>query len=299
MTTDHRATEAFAVLQKITAAAGLPAAGAQPIRLAENDLWRLTDDTVVRISRPGQTTAARREVAVAQWLADLGVPAVRPLPMPQPVVVDDRAATFWELLPPHHPGTEADLATLLRRMHDLPTPDFEIGRLDPFVRLEERLRAATVVSDEDRTWLLDRLEHLRGEWQNLPADGRPEALIHGDAWKGNCVVTHSPDRQALLLDFERTSLGPPEWDLTSTAVAYETFGKLSRDEYQAYCDHYGHDVTTWAGYPTLRAIRELRLVTFALQTASHDPSAVKQAHHRLDCVRGRHGARPWGWRAVA
>jgi aminoglycoside phosphotransferase (APT) family kinase protein len=294
-----RTAEAFAVLQKIAEAAGLPTAGAEPIRLAENDLWRLPGDIVVRISRPGQAAAAHREVAVARWLADHGVPAVRPLALDQPLVVDDRAATFWELLPPHSPGSEADLATLLRRMHDLPVPDFEIGRLDPFVRLEERLRAATVVTEDDRTWLLDRLEHLRGEWQNLPADGRPECVIHGDAWKGNCVVTYTLDRRALLLDFERTSLGPPEWDLTSTAVAYETFGKLTRDEYRAYCDHYGHDVMTWDGYPTLRAIRELRLVTFALQTASHDPSAVKHAHHRLACVRGQRGQRPWGWEAVA
>ncbi|MFD5663229.1 hypothetical protein ACFWHX_39515, partial [Streptomyces hirsutus] len=50
-------------------------------------------------------------------------------------------------------------------------------------------------------------------------------------------------------------------------------------------------VTTWAGYPTLRAARELRLVTFALQTASHGPGAAGQARYRLDCVRGRRGPR--------
>ncbi|MFP3991029.1 aminoglycoside phosphotransferase family protein [Streptomyces sp. E11-3] len=292
--TTTRTEESFAILREVTAAAGLSAEGAEPIRLAENDLWRLPAGVVVRIARAGQDEAAAREVAVARWLAEYNVPAVRPIQRAQPVHASGRAATFWELLPSHRHGTEADLAPLLRQMHKLPKPMFAVGQLLPFVRVAERLTAARCVSDDDRKWLLSRLDELKEEWANLPA-GLPHCVIHGDAWGGNCAVTAEG---ALLLDFERTSIGPPEWDLTSTAVAFDTFGTISADEYEAYSEQYGFDVRDWAGYPTLRGIRELRLVTFALQIADHDPDALEQARYRIECVRGRRGPRPWRWEAV-
>lgn len=62
MTTTHTG-ESFAVLEEVADAAGLSADGAEPIRLAENDLWKLSNDVVVRIARPGQDEVAAREVA--------------------------------------------------------------------------------------------------------------------------------------------------------------------------------------------------------------------------------------------
>ncbi|MGQ4436996.1 MULTISPECIES: phosphotransferase family protein [unclassified Streptomyces] len=292
--TTTRTEKSFTVLKEVVAAAGLSAEGAQPIRLAENDLWRLPANIVVRIARPGQEAAAAREVAVARWLAEHDVPAVRPLPMEQPVQARGRAATFWEELPPHRHGTEIDLAPLLRRLHGLPKPSFHIGRLDPFVRVSDRLAAARSVSDGDREWLLRRLDTLRQEWDHLPV-GQPECVIHGDAWGGNCAVTADG---AVLMDFERTSEGPPEWDLLSTAIEHDTFGNLPEDRYRRYCEAYGHDVMAWDGYPVLRGIRELRLVSFALQIADQDPGTLNQAQYRIACLRGQHGPRPWGWRAV-
>ncbi|WP_330457468.1 aminoglycoside phosphotransferase family protein [Streptomyces sp. NBC_00820] len=289
-----RVESSFALLQEITDAARLSSSGAEPIRLAENDLWKLPGGIVVRIARSGQDEAAAREVAVARWLHESSVPAVRPLEMSQPIRVGGRSATFWEQLPPHRHGSVADLAPLLRMMHSLHIPSFPIGRLDPFVRLVERLQGARSIGTADREWLLQRLRRLRREWDSLP-DGLPQCVIHGDAWDGNCAVT---DDGPLLLDFERTSVGPPEWDLTSTAVAFDTFGSLSREMYQDYCTSYGFDVMAWSGYSTLRDIRELRLVTFALQIGDQDVKAMHQARHRIDCVRGRCGPRPWRWEAV-
>ncbi|MFI8103524.1 phosphotransferase family protein [Streptomyces sp. NPDC086023] len=286
-----------AVLAEVVAARGFSACGATLIRLGENALWRLASDVVVRIARPGQNEAAAREVAVARWLASAGVPTVEPLAIDQPVIASGRAATFWELLPPHEAGTEADLAGLLAQLHRLPLPGFAIGRLNPFVRIEERLAASRAVAEEDRAWLLNRLRELEGQWRDLPS-GRGDCVVHGDAWTGNCAVIKTPMRRAVLLDYERTSIGPPEWDLTSTAIEADTFGSLSTDRYRAYCDQYGYDVMDWPGYPTLRGIRELRLVTFALQIADLDLSARTEAQSRVDCLRGRKGPRPWGWHAV-
>ncbi|MFB7270652.1 phosphotransferase family protein [Streptomyces sp. NPDC056244] len=289
--------QSYAVLQEVTARAGIPLADAEPIRLAENDLWRLSNGVVVRISRAGQDAAAVREVAVARWLASHGVSAVRPLSVEQPVWAKGRPATFWEELPPHRPGTEADLAPLLRQLHQLPVPDgFELGNLDPFVRIPERLTVALSLNEDDRNFLLTRLEQLRSQWQRLPQRQRL-CVIHGDAWAGNCIVT--ADGTRYLMDFERTALGQREWDLTSTAIALDTFGSLPEHRYDQYCDAYGYDVRTWSGYHVMRDVRELRLVTFALQIADQNPDAIEQAHHRLACVRGLRGPRPWHWSAVA
>ncbi|WP_231680080.1 phosphotransferase family protein, partial [Streptomyces clavuligerus] len=251
---------------------------------------------VARITRPGQHQAATREITLTRWLASLGFPAVRPLPIDQPVHAAGRAATFWEELPPHRPGTTGDLAHLLRRLHDLPVPPHiagQLGRLDPFVRLTDRIDTAAHLTPDDRRLLLDRTTALRAQWAALdrPAD---LSLVHGDAWPGN--TASFPDGSVVLLDFERTALGPPQWDLTSTAVSADTLGTLTPDAYHRFATAYGTDVRTWDHYPLLRAIRELRLVTFAFQTTGQDPDALREAHHRLACLRGERGPRPWGWK---
>ncbi|MFF2077505.1 phosphotransferase enzyme family protein [Kitasatospora sp. NPDC058162] len=286
-----------ALLLNACAAAGLSAAGAEPIRIGENALWRLPLRIVARIGRPGQSPAAARELAVARWLHDCGVPAVRPLDqLREPLDVDGKPVTFWHELPPHRPGTAADIAPLLRRLHELPVPALPLGRLDPFVRLATRIDGAATLHDEQRQWLRDRLAELEAVWSNRPA-GLPASVIHGDAWRGNVAVTPTT---TYLLDFERTSLGPPEWDLTATAVGFGTFGTVSESEYTAFCKAYGADVTTWAGYPVLRDIRELRVTCFALQHAAVDPARHQaEAHYRLACLQGENGPRPWGWTAVS
>jgi hypothetical protein len=178
--------DTVAVLHKAAAAVGLDSYGAEVIRFAENAIYLLPGRVVARIGRPGQATAAAKEVNVARWLEDSGVAAVRILrDVDQPVLVDDRAVTFWHELPPHEKGTLAHLAAVLRQLHSLPLPT-------------------------------------------------------------------------------------------------------------------GFDVTTWSGFSVLRDIRELRWTTFAAQHAASNPERyADQAAHRLACLRGERGPRPWsGWRAV-
>ena len=76
---------------------------------------------------------------------------------------------------------------------------------------------------------------------------------------------------------ERFAFGPPEWDLTSIAVDYTTFGELTIEEWQGFCNRYGYDVTAWSGFEVLRDARELRKVTFALQLANERPELAEQA----------------------
>ncbi|EWC61655.1 hypothetical protein UO65_3013 [Actinokineospora spheciospongiae] len=284
---DHRA------LIDACAQAGLNPDGAQPLRLGENALYRLPHGVVVRLSRPGRAVTARKEVAVARWLARHDVPAVRALDIPNPVETHGRAATFWTELPEHRHGTPIEIAAAVRRLHELPIPDdVFLEPLDPFVRLTDRVDGATALSEDDRKWLRHHITTLRDRHADLPA-GLPVCVIHGDAWDGNVVTT--TDGHTVLLDLERTAIGPPEWDLVSTAVKHLSFGWITDRDYQDFCHGYGHDVTTWTGYELLRDIRELRMTCYLAQHATEHPSTRREAQLRVNCLRGRTTPRPWAW----
>ncbi|MFJ8098455.1 phosphotransferase family protein [Streptomyces griseofuscus] len=284
-----------AVLEKACEAAGFDPAGAEPIRLAENAIWRLPGGAVARIAQPGQVAAAGREVHVARWLERNGVPAVRALDVVQPVLAAGHPVTFWQELSPHENGSIADVVGLLKQLHALPKPDhLNLGVLDPFVRVAERIDASITLHDDDRQWLRGLLYDLKARWANRPA-GLPECVVHGDAWVGNVVVTSDGP---LLIDFERVSLGPPEWDLVSTAVKLTTTGSVSRAEYAEFCAAYGMDVTEWDGYELLSGARQLRMTTYAAQHAATHEKWRAEAQYRVDCLRGRAGQPPWQWKGI-
>ncbi|WP_241778372.1 phosphotransferase enzyme family protein [Streptomyces sp. CNQ431] len=236
---------------RAAASAGLPLTGpSEALRLAENEVWRLPGLGVARVARAGQEDAAAREVRVARWLADHEIPAVRPLPVDQPVTTGDgRPVTVWEELPKHQQGSLAEVAKLVRRLHQLPAPPAELGLrpLDPFVRVEERIDAATTLPAEDRRWLRDHHAAVQAAWAELP-EGMPHRTIHGDAWPGNLVATA---RGPLVMDLERFALGPPEWDLLSVAIRTTTTGVSTEAEYAEYAAAYGWDVREWEGYETI------------------------------------------------
>ncbi|GGT47485.1 phosphotransferase family protein [Nonomuraea spiralis] len=295
--TSNAETAAWSILETASRRAGLDPSGAELMRLGENALFRLPGSIVARVSRPGQLTAAKREVAVARWLEANHVPAVQTWPdIDQPIEVDGQAVTWWKELPPHRPGTAFTVATALCRLHDLPPPtDFDIGRLDPFVRLSERIDRASTLTEPDRIWMRTHLIELKARYEELPK-GLPETVVHGDAWIGNVVTTD--DGEAVLLDLERCSIGPPEWDLTSTAVKAFTLAGITADDYNTFVGMYKHDVTAWPGFETLRDIREFRMTCMAAQVAGENPHRRDEVLLRLACLRDEHGPRPWTWTAV-
>jgi len=285
------------ILDMACAEVGLTAANAEVIRLGENGIYRLAERVVARIARTGQDSAAAKEVHVARWLEAAGVPAVQAINVPQPVVVAERAVTFWHELPAHHHGAPRDVAVALRRLHDLEPPTtFELPPFAPFVRLAERIQGASTLADDDRAWLRQRLDHLQRRYDEMPG-GIPHRVIHGDAWAGNVVVTAA---DVVLLDLERCSVGPPEWDLVSTAIRYATFGTITATEYAEFVSGYGHDVMAWPGFELFRDMRELRVTCYAAQRATEQPEARHEAARRVASLRGLHGPRPWThWRALS
>jgi hypothetical protein len=98
--------------------------------------------------------------------------------------------------------------------------------------------------------------------------------------------------------FERASVGPPEWDLVSTAVKMTTTGAVTEAEYAESCEAYGTDVTMWEGYELLAGARELRMTTYAAQHAATRPEWQAEAQYRVDCLRGRAEPRPWHWKGI-
>lgn len=281
-----------ALLKQACAHVGLSADGAELIRQGENTLYRLTDHVVARVARTGQVDAAKKEVAVSHWMASVGINAVEAVEgIDQPVVLDGVPVTFWWELPDHRHGSFSEVAAALRHLHAAPPPtDFELPPLAPFVRLSERIDGASTLSEDDRAWLRRRLDDLQQAYAELPP-GLPTSVIHGDAWAGNVVVTEEGD--AIFLDLERCSVGSPEWDLVSTAVRYSTFGTMSAAQYGAFTQAYDHDVMEWAGFETLRDIRELRVTCYAAQRASESEKLRPEAALRVASLRGLRGPRPW------
>jgi Ser/Thr protein kinase RdoA (MazF antagonist) len=278
--------------------ADVPTADLQLVHAGENVLFHAADDVIIRVSRPGQTHTARKELAVAAWLASSGIPVVEPTSgISQPLEVDGHAVTFWKALPHHREGSGRDIASVLRAIHSLPRPPGLLPCLEPFARLSERIVAAgKFLDDSEIGWLLEHLARLQQAFESLP-DGE-KVPLHGDAWGANIVSTKAGP---VVLDLERFSLGPAQWDLTVSAVDYGTFGTLPHAEWQAFCDTYEYDVTQWDLFPLFRDIRELRKTTFAVQVAQDFASRSdlqQQARYRIQCIQGAHGPRPWGWRGV-
>lgn len=83
--------------REVLTAAGLPA-GATLLALGENAVFG-AGEVVVKVGRDAELLArAERELAVADWLAESGVPAVRPAE-PKPRLVEGHPVTVWHRLP--------------------------------------------------------------------------------------------------------------------------------------------------------------------------------------------------------
>ncbi|MEU1998921.1 aminoglycoside phosphotransferase family protein [Nocardia gamkensis] len=284
------------ILAKAAQQAGLELRQPEVIREGSHAIYRI-GDIVARIGTCGSLKDAERELRVSQWLNSSGIPTAEAvLELPQPIVVDDRPVTWWRLIPDHRPATPAELGAMLRKLHSLTPPaDPNLPRYDPFGDLRARLTTAGIVDDGDRAWLLTRYDELREQYDKLPDPPRL-TVIHGDAWQGNLVVP--PSDIPTVLDLDKVSLGRPEWDLVQLAVDYTDFARVPDADYLSFVNAYGgYDVTTRPDFRVFADIQELRWVAFALELACASKTAVRQANHRIACLRGAVPL-PWQWEAL-
>jgi hypothetical protein len=195
---------------------------------------------------------ARREVAVAEWLADAGVPAVRAAEHGARLV-DGHPVTVWRRLPDAvRPAEPRDLAPLLRRVHELPAPPFPLPARDLLGGVERWLRlAGDAIDPADAAYLRKRRDGFADAAAALVPRLRP-GPIHGDALTRNVHV--GPDGP-VLVDLETFSVDLREHDLVVLALSRDRYG-LDPAAYDAFTDAYGWDVREWEGCAVLRGARE-------------------------------------------
>ncbi|MFC4530539.1 phosphotransferase enzyme family protein [Sphaerisporangium dianthi] len=280
------------LLGALCAETGLDPTGAELIKFTNNAVFRLrTAPVVVRIA--GSTAARDRAslvVRVARWLQGHDFPAVRLLPgFEQPFLLHGQMITLWKEVPCTGRRPDgADLAVLLRRLHRLPGAPDELPPWRPMREVRQRLDEPEELGAADHAFLLRECDEVEERLAGLRF-ALPPGVIHGDAFLGNVIAG---PRGPVLCDFDGTGVGPREWDLAPVAV-----GRLrldyATDDHAMLAEHYGVDVTEWEGFPVLRRLRELKLVTSVLPILRSNPSIRAQWEHRMRTFRARDLTTRW------
>ena len=275
----------------------LRAAGVLPGRAVEARLLALGEnavfaagDLVVKVGRAAELLdRARRELDVAAWLADAGVPAVRAAE-PEPLLVEGHPVTVWHRLPdPVRPAGPRDLAELLRLVHALPAPSFGLPPRDLLSGVERWLRlAGEAIDPADADFLRERRDGFAVAAAALTPRLAP-GPIHGDALPRNVHV--GPDGP-VLVDLETVSADLREHDLVVMALSRDRYG-LPAEAYDSFTEAYGWDVREWEGCAVLRGARETASCAWVAQHAPTNPGARAEFVRRVASLRDGDEAVRW------
>ena len=157
--------------------------------------------------------------------------------------------------------------------------------------MRRRIREAAGVAPRDLAFLTAELAAVEELVAGL-ADVEPlvpPGVVHGDAFLGNVIASASGP---VLCDFDGVCVGPREWDLVPVAVGAQRFD-YAAGLHDDFVGGYGVDVTTWRGFPALRRLRELQLVTSVLPVLEANPALLPQWRLRVESLRRRDDAVRW------
>ena len=294
------------VLDDACARAGLPR-GARLLRHFSNAVYLLDHASVVARIGYGQDIVAKATAAVriATWLAEQDFPVTAPVDLPsghaQPIVGSREgqhiAVTFWRYYPqpPGRPWPDTTtLGRLAAALHRLPNPPMSLGAYRPLRSLSAVINdsvSAIALRPADREWLRRRVDELRTAFDSLDFPlGR--GLIHADMYTGNLLWNTTDDQHPIVLgDWDSTCIGPREVDLIPT-YHEPRFGSAANAVHD-FAHAYGHDLTTWPGFPVLYGIRELSTLTALVRLARTNSATADELSHRLRTLRGGDLATPW------
>ncbi|WP_086784956.1 phosphotransferase enzyme family protein [Streptomyces caniscabiei] len=267
----------------LDAAGVLPGAAgdARLLALGENAVFA-AGGLVVKVGRDAELLdRARRELDVAAWLAEAGVPAVRPAGA-EALLVEGHPVTVWHRLPdPVRPAEPRDLAELLRLVHALPTPPFGLPRRELLGGVERWLRlAGDAIDPADAAYLRARRDGFAAAAAAL-VPRLPRGPIHGDALPRNVHI--GPDGP-VLVDLETFSGDLREHDLVVMALSHDRYG-LATGDYDAFTAAYGWDVREWDGCSVLRGARETASCAWVAQHAPSNPAAAAEFTRRVASLR--------------
>ncbi|PKV82680.1 phosphotransferase family protein [Streptomyces sp. TLI_146] len=280
------------VLRQACATVGLEHGDARLLRGHTNAVILLErEQTVVKIARRGtRAEDVTRTIAFVRYLMDLGFPTVALHPADQPVIIDGHAVTFWRYLhQPPQPVTAAQLAAPLQALHRLPAPPFALPRHDNLAAIRRSLTATSWLDKPTLDLLNDRADELADALATVDfvlADG----VLQGDPQHRNAL--HTGHGTAVLCDWDTVTHGQPEWDLVTVEIHCRRFGH-GQQHYQAFADAYGFDVTKWPGYPTLAAIRELRMITTNARKVPQAPSSQHEVERRIAALQRQDHTLAW------
>ncbi|MFF3450127.1 phosphotransferase enzyme family protein [Streptomyces sp. NPDC002667] len=258
-----------------------PARDASLLALGENAVFG-AGDLVVKVGRDAELLdRARRELAVAAWLAESGVPAVRAAE-PEALLVDGHPVTVWHRLPEAvRPAEPRDLAELLRVVHALPSPSFTLPPRELLGGVERWLRlAGAAIAPADAAYLRERRDGFATAAAALTPQLTP-GPIHGDALPRNVHV--GPDGP-VLVDLETVSADLREHDLVVMALSRDRYG-LPEEAYDSFTGTYGWDVREWEGCSVLRGARETASCAWVAQHAPTNPKALAEFERRVASLR--------------
>lgn len=268
-----------AALSTACSAAGLDSSSLSLLHRHATSVYLLASAAVVaRVSRGEDRRRARTAVTAVRWLVDQGFPATAPLDTAQPVDVGDTVVTFWRYYPQNgRPSPEpAALGAILRQLHQLSAPPVALRRYQPLARLGTVLAGPTRLPEAEREWLYQRRAELLADYDQLRST-LGVGFIHGDAYPGNMLWDGD---KAILGDWDEVANGPRELDLVNTHHGARLGRGASQRE--AFTAAYGWDVTTWSGFPTLRAIRDLHtLAAYIERSNAGDGPATAELQHRV------------------
>ncbi|CAM5681983.1 Aminoglycoside phosphotransferase family protein OS=Streptomyces tendae OX=1932 GN=GUR47_31550 PE=4 SV=1 [Streptomyces tendae] len=271
--------------REVLAAAGVlpgPTSRARLLALGENAVFA-AGGLAVKVGRDAELLErARRELAVALWLEEAGIPAVRAAE-PTALFVDGHPVTVWRRLPePVRPTEPRDVAALLRLVHELPLPSsFELPPRELLGGVERWLRlAGDVIDPADAAYLRERRDGFAAAAAALTPH-LPPGPIHGDALPRNVHV--GPDGP-VLIDLETFSADLREHDLVVMALSRDRYG-LPAEAYDAFTATYGWDVREWDGCAVLRGARETASCAWVAQHAPSNPKALAEFERRVASLR--------------
>ncbi|MFE2814377.1 phosphotransferase enzyme family protein [Streptomyces nigra] len=274
---EARAREVLAAAEVLPA----PAGDARLLSLGENAVFA-AGGLVVKVGRDAELLErARRELRIALWLADAGVPAVRAAE-PEALLVDGHPVTVWHRLPDAvRPAEPRDLAALLRIVHALPAPPFTLPPRELLGGVERWLRlAGDAIDPADAAYLRERRDGFAEAAARLTPRLTP-GPIHGDALPRNVHV--GPDGP-VLVDLETFSADLREHDLVVMALSRDRYG-LPAASYEEFTDTYGWDVREWDGCAVLRSARETASCAWVAQHAPSNPKALEEFRRRVASLR--------------
>ncbi|GGL20928.1 phosphotransferase enzyme family protein [Mangrovihabitans endophyticus] len=281
-----------AVLAGVQMMTGIDVTGARLIKFTNNAVFALPHSRVVARIAASATMTARvdKVIQVARWLQQGGVPAVRLLPVEQPLIVDNLHVTLWDEVRGENPAppTGVDLARILLQWHQLNPPEEGLPSWSPLAEIRSRLTEPNGVEADDVAYLRDECDRLEEQIASLAYE-LPAGPIHGDAFMGNLINAMTG---VVICDFDSSCNGPREWDFVPLAVGKLRFD-YPADDYSGLTNAYGFDVTRWAGFPVLRRLRELKLVTSLVPVLGSRPVLRPQWQIRMDTYRSGDQTTRW------